>query len=156
MLRGERLGYLANVFVEASTDEVEQARLLDGLEELLVEEAAVHAHDDRRLLAQCVVDQANRPPDHLLGHRAVIAVLLAAPEARVDEVGAPGELEGLEAPDPFVGVADAFAPGGLIVVHDHRAWGPSTTTSGASSFRRQRNSRASTKRKVLRWPMVKP
>jgi len=91
---------------------------LHFLEEVLVEEAAVEAHDGGHSPSVVFADQRHHVAHQLLHTLAGLGVFLSAPEDRINEEAAPSHLKRGESLR-LVGGLHTVTDLGLVTVHDH-------------------------------------
>lgn len=117
-------GVLACHFLDAlihlpATDIADLKRFTER-ENLLIEKAAVHAHDDGDIPSIVSSDFDNHVSYHLLHAVAVIGVLVLTAKHRIHDKTVPGHLQRLEALLLPIGRLNPLPTQGIVIVHDHR------------------------------------
>jgi hypothetical protein len=88
-------GHLFDVFVHLAATPITDVKGFTQVENLLVENAAVHTGDDRRLSAVVAFDFDHHMPNHIQRAVAVIGMLVPAKKYRIVNEAPPVHLQGL-------------------------------------------------------------
>ena len=99
--------------------DVAYPELFADLEDVLVEETSIKAEDDGDVLSEVFSNPLDHVADEVFDGITVVGVFVAAAEDGIDDEIFPVELKGLKAADLFVSGFDAFAPLGIVVIHNH-------------------------------------
>ena len=109
-------GQCLDVFVNFTAADIADLQLFTELEDLLIKKFAVHPEDNRHIWAIFFANQAHDVPDHMLDRSAMVGVLVAAAEDRIDNQSTPVHLQRLETLDSLVCRFDAVSALGIVVV----------------------------------------
>lgn len=114
----QRQGYLGDLFIELSGNDVADLESFQCPHDLSIEESAVGPHDDRNvsIVAANLFDQSAQTVDRFL---TVIGMLAAASKYGIDDITTPGDLKRLKAFDLLVSGSHSFPTKSRVVVHHH-------------------------------------